>query len=147
MQIGFTAGITAGVTAALGWATGVAEAIFLGAALSLSSTAVVLKTLSERGETGTLHGQISLAMLIVQDLALGIMLAMLPALNEPENLGAALGLASLKAGLFLVVAIGVGRWTMPRLMNFIAATESSELLLLSTIALCLGVALITQQLG
>ncbi len=147
MQIGLTAGITAGITVALGWASGISEAIFLGAALSLSSTAVVLKTLSERGETGTLHGQISLAMLIVQDLALGVMLAMLPALNQPEDLVTALAIASLKAGLFLVVAIGAGRWIMPRLMNLIAATESSELLLLSTIALCLGVALITQQLG
>ncbi len=147
MEIGFTAGITAGITVALGWASGISEAIFLGAALSLSSTAVVLKTLTERGETGTLHGQICLAMLIVQDLALGVMLAMLPALNQPENLMAALGLASLKAGLFLVVAIGAGRWFMPRLLNIIAATESSELLLLSTIALCLGVALITQTLG
>ncbi|MEM9771694.1 MAG: cation:proton antiporter [Cyanobacteria bacterium P01_D01_bin.73] len=147
LQIGLTAGLTAGITVALGWATGVSEAIFLGAALSLSSTAVVLKTLTERGETGTLHGQIALAMLIVQDLALGVMLAMLPALNQPENLVTALAIAVLKAGLFLVVAIGVGRWFMPRLMNVIAATESSELLLLSTIALCLGVALITQALG
>jgi CPA2 family monovalent cation:H+ antiporter-2 len=58
--------------------------VFLGLVLSLSSTAVVLKTLTERGETSTVHGQIMLAMLIAQDLALGLMLGILPVLDQPD---------------------------------------------------------------
>ncbi|HHP7245549.1 MAG TPA: cation:proton antiporter, partial [Elainellaceae cyanobacterium] len=108
---------------------------------------VVLKTLTERGETNTLHGQIMLAILIAQDLALGVMLAVLPALNQPENLGWALATALLKVLLFLGGAIAVGKWVVPGLIRAVAATENSELFLLTTIALCLGVALITAGLG
>ncbi|MGJ3254000.1 MAG: cation:proton antiporter [Elainellaceae cyanobacterium] len=147
LQIGLTMTLVAVISLAFGWATSVTQGIFLGAVLSLSSTAVVLKTLTERGETSTLHGQIMLAILIAQDLALGVMLAILPALNQPENLGWALANALLKVLLFLGGAIAFGKWIVPRLIRAVAATENSELFLLTTIALCLGVALITAGLG
>ncbi|MGJ3246045.1 MAG: cation:proton antiporter [Elainellaceae cyanobacterium] len=147
LQIGLTTTLVAVISLAFGWATDVTQGIFLGAVLSLSSTAVVLKTLTERGETNTLHGQIMLAILIAQDLALGVMLAILPALNQPENLGWALANALLKVLLFLGGAIAFGKWVLPRLIRAVAATENSELFLLTTIALCLGVALITAGLG
>lgn len=147
LQIGLTTGIVALVSTLLGWASSIPQAIFLGAVLSLSSTAVVLKSLSERGETNTLHGQIMLAILIAQDLALGLMLAVLPALNQPSNFVATLGIALLKVLLFLGGAIAVGRWLVPTIMSSVAATESNELFLLTVIALCLGVALITAALG
>jgi monovalent cation:H+ antiporter-2, CPA2 family len=147
LQIGLTTALVAVLTIVLGWAEGIAQGIFLGATLSLSSTAVVLKTLAERGETNTLHGQVMLAILIAQDLALGLMLAILPALNQPANLGPALGSALLKVLLFLVIAIAVGRWVVPRLISSFAATESNELFVLAVIALCLGVALVTAGLG
>jgi CPA2 family monovalent cation:H+ antiporter-2 len=147
LQIGLTTALVAVLTIALGWAEGIAQGIFLGAALSLSSTAVVLKTLAERGETNTLHGQVMLAILIAQDLALGLMLAILPALNQPAALAPALASAFLKVLLFLVIAIAVGRWVVPRLISSFAATESNELFVLAVIALCLGVALVTAGLG
>lgn len=88
-----------------------------------------------------------LALLIAQDLALGLMLAILPVLNQPDAIGQALGIAALKIGLFLVGAIALGRWVVPRLIQHVAATESSELFLLTVVALCLGVAWITSKLG
>ncbi|MEA5549450.1 cation:proton antiporter [Anabaena cylindrica UHCC 0172] len=147
LQIGLTIALVAIVTVFTGLATGITQGIFLGAVLSLSSTAIVLKTLTERGETNTVHGQIMLAILIAQDLALGVMLAILPALKQPENIAVALGFALLKITLFAIVAIVLSRWIVPRVLSNIAATESNELFLLVVIALCLGVALITAHLG
>ncbi|MBD2292836.1 cation:proton antiporter [Anabaena sphaerica FACHB-251] len=147
LQIGLTIALVAIVTVITGWASGITQGIFLGAVLSLSSTAIVLKTLTEKGETNTVHGQIMLAILITQDLALGVMLAILPALQQPENIATALGFALVKIAIFVVVAIIFSRWIVPRVLSNIAATESNELFLLVLIALCLGVALITAHLG
>lgn len=148
LQLGLTTAIVAAITVALGWAKDGQEGVFLGVVLALSSTAVVLKTLSDRGETNTLHGQVMLAILIVQDLALGLMLAVLPALAaNPEDIVKALALAVIKAAAFLATAIAAGKWLVPRLMNAIAATESNELFLLTVIAWCLGVAFTTAELG
>ena len=131
----------------LGWVKTPVQGIFLGAVLSLSSTAVVLKTLTEKGETNTIPGQVMLAILIAQDLALGLMLAILPALNQPDNLTVALLTAILKALIFFTSAFAIGYWVIPPLMKAVAQTENSELFILTTIALCLGVALTTASLG
>ena len=147
LQIGLTIALVAIVTVFTGWASGITQGIFLGAVLSLSSTAIVLKTLTESGETNTVHGQIMLAILIAQDLALGVMLAILPALQQPENIAVALGFALVKIAMFVVVAIILSLWIVPRILSNIAATESNELFLLVVIALCLGVSLITAYLG
>ena len=147
LQIGITTAAVAIVTSLLGWATSLSQGIFLGAVLSLSSTAVVLKTLTERGETNTRHGQIMLAILIAQDLALGVMLAIVPSLGSQGAVLPILGLALLKVGVFVGVAIAVGYWLVPRIIRAVARTESDELFLLTLLALCLSVALITARLN
>ncbi|MFM7325881.1 MAG: cation:proton antiporter, partial [Nodosilinea sp.] len=147
LQIGLTTLLVCGVSLLSGSATSVLQGVFLGLVLSLSSTAVVLKTLTDRGETSTVHGQVMLALLIAQDLALGLMMAILPVLNQPDALGPTLALATLKILLFLGGALALGRWVVPRLMQHIAATESNELFLLTVVAFCLGVAWVTSQLG
>lgn len=147
LQIGLTTALVAFLTITLGWVDNLTQGIFLGVVLSLSSTAVVLKTLGERGETNTLHGQVMLAILIAQDLALGLILAFLPVLNQPERLVWALGIALLKVLLFLALAIALGRWIVPKLISNVAATESTELFVLTVISLCLSVALVTAKLG
>ncbi|GAB4525809.1 MAG: cation:proton antiporter [Pleurocapsa sp.] len=147
LQIGFTITLVSILAVLFGWVTTVKQGIFLGAILSLSSTAVVLKTLTERGETNTIHGQVMLAILIAQDIALGLMLAILPALNEPNNLIPAIAAAIFKAILFFAGAFAAGYWLIPPVMKMVAQTESSELFLLTIIALCLGIALITATLG
>ncbi|MGD1857931.1 MAG: cation:proton antiporter [Leptolyngbyaceae cyanobacterium] len=147
LQIGITTAAVATITSLLGWATSITQGIFLGAVLSLSSTAVVLKTLTERGETTTRHGQIMLAILIAQDLALGVMLAIVPSLNSQGSLLPILGLSLLKVVLFIGIAISAGYWMVPRTIRAVARTESSELFLLTLLALCLSIALITARLG
>jgi monovalent cation:H+ antiporter-2, CPA2 family len=148
LQILLTILLGGGLAYATGWADTVPKAIFLGAVLSLSSTAVVLKSLIERNEVQTAHGQAMLAILIAQDLGLGLMLAVLPALTQPpEALGSALLWAVLKATLFIAGAVVVGVWMIPPLMKRIAQTGSQELFVLSVFALCLGVAVLTASIG
>jgi monovalent cation:H+ antiporter-2, CPA2 family len=138
--------LVCGVTGA--WGTLPAKGVFLGSILSLSSTAVVLKCLMERNETETPHGQVMLGMLVVQDLALGLMLAVLPALHEPgEVIGIAVLMALVKIGLFAAGAIVAGIWLIPPLLRLLASTESKELFLLGVVTICLGIALFTESLG
>ncbi|MCB8785304.1 cation:proton antiporter [Planktothrix agardhii] len=149
LQIIFTILITALTMGILGWDTSPIQGIFLGAILSLSSTAVVLKCLMERNEMASPQGQIMLGILVVQDLALGLMLAVLPALNQPQGgvIFEAVGRSLLLIGLFALGAVVAGICVIPKLLQFLAKTESKELFLLGVVALCLGIALLTEHLG
>ncbi|BFM40771.1 cation:proton antiporter [Synechocystis sp. LKSZ1] len=148
LQIISTILLGGGLAYATGWVTTWPQAIFLGAVLSLSSTAVVLKSLIERNEVQTTDGQVMLGMLIVQDLGLGLMLAVLPALNQPTGIiGQALLLALFKVLMFTLGALLAGRWLIPFLVRLLAQTGSQELFLLGILVLCLGIALLTSKLG
>ncbi|PAX52185.1 cation:proton antiporter domain-containing protein [Brunnivagina elsteri] len=148
LQIVLTISVTTLVSLGFGWVTSPPQGVFLGAILSLSSTAVVLKCLMERNETETPHGQVLLGILVVQDLALGLMLAVLPALDKPvEQIGIAVAIALGRIALFAAGAIVAGKWVIPRLLRLLARTESRELFLLGVVTLCLGIALLTEYLG
>lgn len=148
LQIALTILGTTLLSVSMGWVTSPAQGVFLGAILSLSSTAVVLKCLMERNETSTSHGQVMLGILIVQDLALGLMLAVLPTLERPpEEIGLAVAWALVQIAGFAVGAVLAGIWLIPPILRFLARTESRELFLLGVVALCLGIALLTEHLG
>jgi monovalent cation:H+ antiporter-2, CPA2 family len=148
LQIVLTIAITTFTSLAVGWVESPAQGVFLGAILSLSSTAVVLKCLMERNEAGTSHGQVMLGILVVQDLALGLMLAVLPALNQPiETIGITVAFALLRISLFAAGAVVAGIWVIPGLLRYLARTESRELFLLGVVVLALGIALLTEYLG
>jgi monovalent cation:H+ antiporter-2, CPA2 family len=148
LQILLTILVTTLISVGVGWVTTPQQGVFLGAILSLSSTAVVLKSLMESNQTATEHGQVMLGILVVQDLALGFMLAVLPALDRPPaEIGIAVAQAALKIGLFSIGATLTGIWVIPRLLRLLASTESRELFLLGIVTLCLGIALITEKLG
>jgi monovalent cation:H+ antiporter-2, CPA2 family len=148
LQIVLTILVTTCISVSVGWVTTPQQGVFLGAILSLSSTAVVLKSLMESNQTATAHGQVMLGILVVQDLALGFMLAVLPALDRPPaEIGIAVAQAAVKIGLFALAATLTGIWIIPRLLRLLASTESRELFLLGIVTLCLGIALITEKLG
>lgn len=148
LQIALTIIITTLVSITVGWVESPAQGVFLGAVLSLSSTAVVLKCLMERNEAETSHGQVMLGILVVQDLALGLMLAVLPALDQPaETITIAVITALARIGLFAGGAVAAGIWLIPPLLRLLAKTESRELFLLGVVTLCLGIALLTEHLG
>ena len=147
LQILLTIALTAGVSVFVGWVETPVQGIFLGGILSLSSTAVVLRSLMENNATESAQGQVTLGMLIIQDLALGLMLAVLPALDHPETLVIEVIKSLSVTALFAGAAIAAGVWLIPPFLRWVASTESRELFLLSVIVLCLGIALLTEQLG
>jgi monovalent cation:H+ antiporter-2, CPA2 family len=148
LQILLTILFTTVISVGVGWVTTPQQGIFLGAILSLSSTAVVLKCLMEANETETPHGQVMLGILVVQDLALGLMLAILPALDRPPTeIGSALLQAGIKIAVFGGGAVAAGIFVVPRFLRLLAKTESRELFLLGVVTLCLSIALLTEQLG
>ena len=147
LEIFLTILLGGGLAYLTGWVDTLPKAVFLGAVLSLSSTAVVLKSTIERNEVRTTHGQIMLAILIVQDLGLGLMLAVLPALTQPESVALMLAIAVSKVAIFLVTAILAGKWLMPSLIRQLARQGSQELFLLGILVLCLGIALLTSAIG
>ncbi|MBW4550804.1 MAG: cation:proton antiporter [Aphanocapsa sp. GSE-SYN-MK-11-07L] len=148
LQIVLTILATAGISLGVGWVTSPAQGMFLGGILSLSSTAVVLRCLMDRNETESTHGQVMLGILVVQDLAVGLMLAVLPALDKPpEEIGLAIGWALAQIAMIAAGAIVAGIWVIPRLLRLLARTESRELFLLGVVVLCLSIALLTEQLG
>jgi len=148
LQITLTILLTTLLAMAMGWVDSAPQGIFLGAILSLSSTAVVMKCLIERNEADTAHGQVMLGILVVQDLAVGLMLAVLPALDQPaEVIGLAIGKSLLLIISFGIGAVIAGIWVIPPFLRLLARTESKELFLLGVVALCLGIALLTHRLG
>jgi monovalent cation:H+ antiporter-2, CPA2 family len=148
LQILLTILVTTAISVSVGWVSTPQQGVFLGAILSLSSTAVVLKSLMEANETATPHGQVMLGILVVQDLALGLMLAVLPALDRPPaEIGIAVLQAAVKIGLFALGATIIGIWVVPRFLRLLASTESRELFLIGIVAMCLGIALVTAYLG
>lgn len=148
LQILLTIALGGALAYITGWVETIPQSIFLGSVLSLSSTAVVLKSLIERNEVQTIHGQIMLALLVVQDLSLGLMLAILPALTQPpEILGQALAVAAIKVIVFVVGAFLAGKYLIPPLVRQLASSGSQEIFLLGILVICLGIALVSDRLG
>src|SRR3712207_3717141 len=107
--------------------------------LSVSSTVVVLKTLSEQGFINTLSSRVMVGMLVAQDLAVVPLIILLPELG---NIGAGLselGFAAVRAALFIAGMMLFGARVCPWLMARIAALTSRELFLISVVATGLGV--------
>jgi CPA2 family monovalent cation:H+ antiporter-2 len=134
---------------ALGW--GAYGGVFLGCALALSSTAVALRVVEERGELSTAHGAAMLGILVVQDLSVVLMMALLPSLATFATEGAAafaqLGWVLLKAVLFIGGMILVAVRIVPLLLDRVARTNSQELFLLVVISLCLSAAYLADAMG
>jgi monovalent cation:H+ antiporter-2, CPA2 family len=127
----------------LGWE----EAVWFGALLSLSSTAVVLKTLSEQGVMNTLASRVIVGMLIVQDLAVVPLIILLPELGNVGEGLSELGIAAVEAVVFIGGMALFGTRVFPWLMARIASWNSRELFLISVVAIGLGIGYGTYLFG
>jgi CPA2 family monovalent cation:H+ antiporter-2 len=145
-QVGLTVGLVALLAFWMGqtWPQGV----FMGFLFSLSSTAIVLKILQERGSIHGPPGRIALGMLIFQDIIVVPMMLVTPMLAGAEaNIGAALGILLLKAAGVTGAVIVLSRYLVPKMLREIARTKSRELFLLSILVICFTVAFGTSALG
>ena len=120
-------------------------AMALGMALSLSSTAIILKLLMERGEIDSPHGRLSLAILLFQDLCVILFLIGLPLLKG-DGLHLSLPVIGKGIGLMLLLLVFV-YFGLDRLLRVMVATRAPELFRLTVIGLALGTAWITSTAG
>jgi len=145
IQILLTMAYGFGIGQLFGW--GWHPSVWLGALISLSSTMVLLKTLMSTGRMGTLSSRVMIGMLIVQDLAVVPMMIILPRLSDPAAGLPAVGLAGLKAAVFIALMIILGTRLLPLLIRAIARWNSRELFLLAITAIGLGVGYATYLAG
>lgn len=142
--------LTIALVAALGVHFGAppAVALFYGFLVANSSTAVILKILSERGESDALHGRIATGMLVIQDLSLIPMVLLIPSLGSPASISASILLAALGKALFAVcVIVLAARYALPRLLHHIALVKNREIFTLFVLFVSLGTAWLSSEFG
>jgi len=125
------------------------ESVVVGSAIALSSTAIVLKLLNEQGWLRRRHGELSVSVLLFQDLAVVPLLILLPLLDtDNDDISvSSIGYAMIEGGLTFVALMAFGKWGLPRLFDEVARSRSNELFMLSTLVVALLTGAITQWLG
>jgi K+:H+ antiporter len=126
-----------------------AQGVYLGALIALSSTVVALKVLMARGELESLHGRVTLGLLVVQDLAVIPMMVILPAAVGGSGSGDPLRLL-VTAGEAVALVLGtylIGVRLVPWVLGRVAVARTRELFLLGVVGLTLGTALAAQAIG
>ncbi len=126
------------------------SAIVLGAALAMSSTAIVVKMMADRVELESPHGQAVMGILLFQDLAVVPLLVLVPALGSSEaseHLLSTLILAFLKAAVLVGLLLWGGQQVMQRWLRMVARRQSEELFMLNVLFMTLGLAWLTEQAG
>jgi CPA2 family monovalent cation:H+ antiporter-2 len=151
-QIVLASSIGLGLTLAWGWSVG--AGVVLGLSLSVASTVVLLKALEERNALTTVNGRIAIGWLIVEDLAMVLVLVLLPAFAEAlggqagaaahaaggQGLMVTLGLTLAKVAAFVAVALLLGPRVVPWVLRQVARTGSREMFTLCVLTVALGIA-------
>jgi CPA2 family monovalent cation:H+ antiporter-2 len=143
---------TALVVALLAMAFGVRPpaAAFYGFVFALSSTAIVLRALSERQELDAPHGRFIVGTLVFQDLCVVPMVLIVPLLSPEAGAGLQpwpILLALGKAALVVAAILTLARFVVPKLLGWVDASRSREVFLLAILAICIGTAWLTSLAG
>lgn len=130
------------------------SAVILGGGLALSSTAVAMQVLQDRGETGSRHGRAAFAVLLLQDLAVVVLLMLIPLLAPSDSgaaglnkIAAALGVAAVKAVVAIVGIIAGGRVLLRPIYRRIADLGNTDVFAALTLLVVLGTSMMTQLAG
>jgi len=139
-------GLGVGVAAALGWP--LLPGAIVGIVISVASTMVLARLLMDRGELHSRHGRVMIGITLVEDLAVVILIVLIPALGtlEPGRL-LTIAMAIGKSLLILIPAIYVAAKIVPSLMTRVARLHSDEMFLLVALAVGLGTAALSQAAG
>ena len=150
VQIAAATMLGGAVAMSWGWAPG--AALVFGLSLSCASTVVLLRALEDRGLLETGNGRIAVGWLVVEDLAMVLVLVILPAVagllgtkaqlpgTGYEDLWATVGITLAKVAAFVALMLVLGKRLFPRLLWLVARTGSRELFTLCVIATAVGVA-------
>jgi CPA2 family monovalent cation:H+ antiporter-2 len=124
-------------------------AVVIGGMLALSSTAIVMKLLTEQLEQNSRHGRHAISVLLFQDLMVVPFLIVIPALagDVRQSVWVALGWAFLKSVLVLVGIFLVGRWMLRPIFHEVASARMREYFMLAVLLLTLTSAWVTEAAG
>lgn len=140
----FTIGYQVGLL--LGWSA--LTSLFLGAGLSISSTALIVKVLEEQRLMSDRASQAIIGILVFEDFAAMAMIALLSGLGSGEGIHLGdIGLVVLKLLAFGSVSIILGQSVVRYLLNYVAASGSRELSVVVGLGLCFGMALVSRWMG
>ena len=146
LQIGSAIGLSALAASAFGLPLN--QGVFWGFLAAMSSTAVVLKMVTERGETNSPHGRLIIGILIVQDLAVVPMMVVTPVLGGLGEAGLLTVVWSVAKAILAVLLILVAAWYLvPRLLVEVVRSRSRELFVITIILVCLGIAWLSSLAG
>lgn len=124
------------------------KAFFIGFLFSLSSTAIVLKIIQEKGDMRSPQGRIAIGVLIFQDIIVVPMMLLIPIMAGMEaNLWQSLALLTVKFVFLIALVYILARYLVPGLLHEIARTRSRELFLITIIVICFAVAYISSLMG
>ena len=142
VQSGVTTALGGWAFHALGWSW--SQGIVFGLALSVASTVVLIRVLSDNGALQSATGRIAIGWLVVEDVFTVFVLVLLPVWFSPaegsRSVPIATALAALKIAVFAGFTLLAGSRLIPWLLNKIADTRSRELFTLSVLAIALGIA-------
>jgi CPA2 family monovalent cation:H+ antiporter-2 len=144
-QVGLTLGITA--TIGIWFDLSVPEAIFVGCIVAVSSTAIVLRGLSVRGELDAPHGRLALAILVFQDLCVVPMILAVPFLAGTGGTGQDALIAVAVAFAVPVAVLLLARVAVPKLLDMVARTRQRDLFVLTVFVICFGTAWVISGAG
>lgn len=151
LQLIFTSLLIYIVLITLGYKIGIVlpqtTVIVVSLAIALSSTAIVLQVLEETGTQSSQMGRLSLAILLMQDFAVVPLLAVLPILNQGQDVLATIGVAGLKALGAIALITLFGRWCLRPFFSLIASAKTDEVYVTTTLLIVLGAAWVTSTLG
>jgi CPA2 family monovalent cation:H+ antiporter-2 len=124
-------------------------AFIVGCTLALSSTAVVIKQLGESSQLTSKKGQLTVAVLLFQDIAVVPMLIIIPLLasNSDISMWESLGYALLKGTGVVIVLMAIGKWVLPHVFREIAKLRTDELFVLATLLVALVAGGMTHLFG
>ena len=145
VQVAVTIATTTGV--ALLVAVTPRQAVFYGALVALSSTAIVLKIYTDRGELDSSHGRVAMAILLFQDISVVPLMLLVPVL---AGAGEGIGASVRHVGISLAVVatlIVVGRAAVPWVLQKVVLLRNREIFTLSIVFFALGAAYVTASTG
>lgn len=129
------------------WGVNWNSAIYTGCLVALSSTAIILGVYSDEDKTDTPAGQLSLAVLIFQDLIIILMVLLIPVLAGQSQSMSEIGWVLLKAAVLILVVLLLAHRLVPWILEQVAKTRREELFLLTIVAICFGTAALTNLAG
>ncbi len=126
----------------------ISQGVFVGLLVAMSSTVIVMKVLSDRGEIDSPQGRLTTAILILQDLSVVVIVLLMPVLGGKSDLSALEIVMNVFLVLaFMVLVIVTSRSLVPFILYRVVQTHSRELFLLSIVVICFGTAYLTSLVG